>query len=54
MKFTGGETNTTNNNLSAKKQIPHQQITTPDDSSKFRKLEFSLGDGLKWQEASAE
>ncbi len=54
MKFTGGETNTINNNLSAKKQTPHQQITTPDDSSKFRKLEFSLGDGLKWQEASAE
>jgi hypothetical protein len=31
-----------------------RQTTTSNESSKFRKLGFSIGDGLKWQEVSME
>ncbi|CAF3794429.1 unnamed protein product [Rotaria sordida] len=37
-----------------KERTSHHQTTTSDESSKFRKLEFSMEDGLKWHEASAE
>ncbi|CAF0949867.1 unnamed protein product [Adineta ricciae] len=43
-------------NLPPKKTLPHppRQITASDDSSKYRKLEFSLHTGVKWEEASIE
>ncbi|UJR37032.1 hypothetical protein I4U23_029738 [Adineta vaga] len=43
------------NKLLPKKSVPRLRQPTPsDDLSKFRKLEFSLHKGLKWEEASAE
>ncbi|CAF1444052.1 unnamed protein product [Adineta ricciae] len=43
-------------NLPPKKTLPHppRQTTASDDSSKYRKLEFSLHTGVKWEEASIE
>lgn len=37
-----------------KEKIRHRRVSTNEDISKFRKLEFSMEDGLKWQAASAE
>ncbi len=51
------EENITENDLPAKKRTRRRvrhHTTNSDDSSTFRKLEFSIGDGLKWQEASVE
>jgi hypothetical protein len=54
--FIAREENITQNALPAKKRTRRRrrQTTNSDDSSKFRKLEFSVGDGLKWQETSME
>ncbi|CAF4464974.1 unnamed protein product, partial [Adineta steineri] len=49
--FTRNKTKAVNNLSTRKKPQSHRQIPDFDDS-KFNKLEFSLGDGLKWQEAS--
>ncbi|CAF1152613.1 unnamed protein product [Adineta steineri] len=51
--FTRNNTKTVNNLSTRNKPQSHRQIPDFDDS-KFNKLEFSLGDGLKWQEASIE
>ncbi|CAF0943173.1 unnamed protein product [Adineta steineri] len=51
--FNRNKTKTVNNLSTRKKPQTHRQIPDFDDS-KFNKLEFSLGDGLKWQEASIE
>jgi len=51
------EENITENDLPAKKRTRHRvrhHTTASNDSSTLRKLEFSVGDGLKWQEASVE
>ena len=45
--------NITEKDLPIKKKV-RRPIPTNDDSSQYRKLEFSVGDGLKWQEASME
>lgn len=47
------EINLTEKDLPTKKKV-RRQTTTNDESSQFRKLEFSVGDGLKWHEASME
>ena len=47
--------NITVNDLPAKKRTHRRRKKVADDDpSKFRKLGFSMGDGLKWQEASME
>ncbi len=51
--FLTREGNITENDLPSKKRI-RRQTTNSDELSKYRKLEFSVGDGLKWQEASTE
>ncbi|CAF3894803.1 unnamed protein product [Rotaria sp. Silwood2] len=46
--------NITVNDLPIKEKTTHRQTRTNDELSKFRKLEFSMGDGLKWHDASTE
>jgi hypothetical protein len=51
------EINITENDLPTQKKARRnvrRPTSTNNDSSHFRKLEFSVGDGLKWQEASME
>jgi hypothetical protein len=49
------EENITENDLPTKQRTRRRRhTTTSDESSQFRKLEFSVGDGVKWQEASLE
>ena len=51
------ETNITGKDLPVEKKSrrrTRRHPTTNNDSSQYRKLEFSIGDGLKWQEASLE
>ncbi|CAF3445221.1 unnamed protein product [Rotaria sp. Silwood1] len=45
--------NITSNDLPIK-ETTHRQTTTSNKSSRFRKLEFSMEDGLKWHEISTE
>ena len=45
--------NITEKDLPIKKKV-RRPIPTNDEPSQHRKLEFSIGDGLKWQEASME
>ncbi|CAM4940390.1 unnamed protein product [Rotaria socialis] len=42
------------NHSPMKEKNPHRQLTHSEELSKFRKLEFSMEDGLKWQAASGE
>ncbi|CAF2104961.1 unnamed protein product [Rotaria magnacalcarata] len=42
------------NHSPMKEKNHHRQLTHSEELSKFRKLEFSMEDGLKWQAASGE